>query len=80
MSVLLNWTFRIVCNDCGAEYDVGNPNPSVTRLAKGLRMVMLMIPNECPSCHNLKVIQGGVIHRCNPGEHSEYADDSEKEK
>lgn len=52
----LNWDFKIVCRDCGERLHVESVNPSTERLANGARIVILTIPNECPECHNLRVV------------------------
>lgn len=55
-TVPLNWTFAIECVDCKTEFTVESVNPSVDRLERGKRIVMLTIPNECPKCRNLRVV------------------------
>lgn len=56
-TVRLNWTFSIECIDCGAEYVCKNVDPSVERLENGNRIAMVWFPNECPKCHNLRVVK-----------------------
>ena len=56
-TVPVNWTFKIECVDCKATWTVDSADPSIERLPNGGRLVMLMIPNECPECHNLHVVK-----------------------
>lgn len=54
-----NWHVYIVCVDCGAEYKVDNPKPSLEVLEeKRIRVVLLYVPNECPTCHSFRVVKG----------------------
>jgi hypothetical protein len=53
----LNWGITIHCKDCGARYEVKNPDPSteVIPTDKGdCRLVMLTILNACPDCRNIR--------------------------
>jgi hypothetical protein len=53
-----NWSVSITCVDCGSSFDVPNPSYSNERLEKeGLRLILLTVPNECPRCHNLRVVE-----------------------
>lgn len=52
----LNWTFKIVCVDCGTVLIVKSVNPSRECLENDARLAVLTIPNECPDCHNLHVV------------------------
>jgi DNA-directed RNA polymerase subunit RPC12/RpoP len=54
----VNWTVHIECNDCGTRLMVASVNPSLERLENGTRMLLLTVPNECPDCHNLRVLKG----------------------
>jgi hypothetical protein len=54
-----NWRVVIVCSDCGARFEVLNPDPSVKVLGKRTRMVLITVPNECTACRNLRVVPQG---------------------
>lgn len=56
----LNWSFEIKCVDCGSVLIVESVDPTVERLPQGVRLVMMTIPNECPDCHNLRVVKKGT--------------------
>lgn len=53
----VNWEFSIKCVDCGSVFIVETVNSSVNRFDNGGRMALLTIPNECPDCHNLRVVK-----------------------
>lgn len=55
----LNWTLSISCIDCGyTGYPKPDPTKNVLKMKNGerIRGALLWFPNECPKCHNLKVI------------------------
>lgn len=49
------WTFDIVCRDCGAWFEVENPNYSLEKTPGFGRLILLHVPEVCPECKNLKV-------------------------
>jgi hypothetical protein len=54
-----HWKVIIECKDCSESYEVLDPDPTVKLVEekKRTRWVMLSgIPNECPKCHNLRVV------------------------
>ena len=54
-----NWHYLIECKDCKATFNVESVSLSVKRFDGGNRMAVLTIPNECPKCRNLKMLEGG---------------------
>jgi DNA-directed RNA polymerase subunit RPC12/RpoP len=58
-TVPLNWEFSIECVDCGTEFTLKHVDPTVERLEHGNRMALVVFPNECPKCHNLRVVKEG---------------------
>ena len=57
----LHWIVQIVCKDCGAVYEVTNPDPSKeiipSRNGTRMRGVLVWVPNEGADCHNLRVVR-----------------------
>lgn len=50
------WTVEYVrCMDCGAEFKPGFVDRDVKRpVGSGNRILLVVMPEVCPKCHNLK--------------------------
>ncbi len=61
MAERLNFTFSFTCRDCRASFTIVKPNASndVLQAPSGVRtrVVMLTVPNECPECHNIRLVR-----------------------
>ena len=55
----VNWRVLIECLECGATYHIMKPASSTERLSNGNRMLLVTVPNECPECHSLRVVEEG---------------------
>lgn len=71
MSDTLPFHFRVflVCKDCGQQLEVSDPNPTkeLVDLEQRTRWCLLQgLPNECPKCHNLRIVASpppdGEVH------------------
>jgi hypothetical protein len=60
-----NWRVSIECVDCGAHFGVPAEGvvPAVERFPNGMRWALLKVPNECPECHNLKLLPRLTPHK-----------------
>ena len=59
MSDPIHWQVHITCLTCAAEFDVdADPSRDVVLAKSGQRkrLLLLWVPNECPKCHNLRVV------------------------
>lgn len=45
------------CRGCGHRSEVGNVSPSLDQTAPGTRIVVVTVPEVCPSCRNLRVVE-----------------------
>lgn len=55
----LNWEILVRCKDCGMEFYVERPSPSIEVIQTNdghKRIVMLTIPNACPECKNIRPV------------------------
>lgn len=56
-----NWEVVIVCVHCHAEFDAESADPSVGLVdagdSKRRRVVLVWVPNECPSCHSIHAVE-----------------------
>jgi len=56
----LNWKVAVECVDCGTEFNVPKPDPSTEVLKldghPDARMIVVTVPNACPLCHNIRVV------------------------
>jgi hypothetical protein len=56
----VNWETIIRCADCKTEFvisgDAASPSVGLVSPKQRVRMILLTVPNECPECHNLKVV------------------------
>lgn len=56
-SIKERWAFHIVCRDCNTIFEVENPDCSLERTPGFGRLVLLHVPEVCPECKNLKVVE-----------------------
>ena len=56
----VNWKVAIMCVDCDAVF-AANADPSkdviVNSSGVRVRLLMLAVPNECPKCHSIRVVE-----------------------
>jgi len=50
------WVVHIECSFCGASFTVENPDYSREVLGERTRAVLIWVPQECPACHNIRVV------------------------
>jgi hypothetical protein len=62
-TIPVNWETYIRCTSCKTEFSVGgnaaSPSVGLVDPEARTRMILLTVPNECPECHNLRVLKGG---------------------
>jgi hypothetical protein len=62
------WRFLIECRDCGGHWEITNPDLGVDKLPHHQRLALLRVPETCPECRNLKVVQSdNGVHRAREG-------------
>lgn len=48
---------KLECRACGHLDEPGNVSPSLDRTAPGTRIIVVAVPEVCPSCRNLRVVE-----------------------
>lgn len=53
------WTIVLCCNDCSTVYEVNRDSVSVSleQTQPHTRVVVVPVPEGCPKCRNLKVVE-----------------------
>lgn len=47
---------KLECRGCGARFEQGNVSPSLDLTAPRTRIVVVAVPEVCPQCRNLEVV------------------------